>query len=276
MIHFAVIDLGSNSVRFQVTQVGNNGELNVIQSQKAFVRLSENMGPEKLLKPEPIARTLKALNQFKTYYEKLPNVNLCAVATAAVRQAHNQADFLKRVKKEVGLDLKVITGRQEAYLDYLAVKNTLPLRRALIIDTGGASTELILVSHGIAKHWISLPFGSVLLAQDFHLTDKIAPQDLFAAETFILQQFEQLPWLFPQKGAPLPLIALGGSNRTLAKIHRRTLVPAKEDLPDIHGMHLPAKQIFAFVDKLLSRVRLQRALIRGLSKPRLDVIGAGL
>lgn len=138
--NLVVIDLGSNSVRMQISQIDDYGGYTVIGYFREYVRLSENMGKEMTLKEEPMNRTIQALKDFKTRYTQYDNVVVKAVATAAVRGAKNQAEFLKRVKDEVGLDLQVISGSTEAYLDYIGVVNTLPVRNGIIMDCGGAST----------------------------------------------------------------------------------------------------------------------------------------
>lgn len=139
MINLAVIDLGSNSVRLRITEINESGNYNLVSYEKEYVRLSENMGPEKMLKPAPMDRTIKALQHFKQLCMALENVRVIAVATAAVRQAANQTEFLKRVKAETGFSFKVISGEREAYLDYVGVTRTLPIKNGLIIDTGGAA-----------------------------------------------------------------------------------------------------------------------------------------
>lgn len=119
MENFAVIDLGSNSARLSVTRIDDNGETTPVTQLKSYVRLSENMGVERVLQPEAIDRTLAALKEFKTVYDREENVSVKAIATAATRQASNQKQFLKQVA-ELGIDLKVIPGTTEAYYDYLA------------------------------------------------------------------------------------------------------------------------------------------------------------
>ncbi|MSC14053.1 exopolyphosphatase, partial [Lactobacillus rhamnosus] len=114
MENYVVIDLGSNSVRLRITNIADDGTLTVTHQLKEYVRLSENMGQEKTLKQEPIKRTLQALKSFKDIYSKLENPNVNAIATAAVRQAANQKDFLDLVKKKLDLEFNVITGEREA------------------------------------------------------------------------------------------------------------------------------------------------------------------
>ena len=272
--NLVVIDLGSNSVRMQISQIDDYGGYTVMGYLREYVRLSENMGKEMTLKEEPMNRTIQALKDFKTRYTQYDNVVVKAVATAAVRGAKNQAEFLKRVKDEVGLDLQVISGSTEAYLDYVGVVNTLPVRNGIIMDCGGASTELIWVQNGACKERVSIPIGSVVLSQNYNLADTISASDLYSAMNAAGQKISTVRWLGQVHN--LPLIALGGSNRTIAKIHRREVTDEVDELPDIHGMHLPPHYIFNLVGKLIAMNKDERMKIPGLAKNRADVIVGGL
>lgn len=272
--NLVVIDLGSNSVRMQISQIDDYGGYTVMGYFREYVRLSENMGKEMTLKEEPMNRTIQALKDFKTRYTQYDNVVVKAVATAAVRGAKNQAEFLKRVKDEVGLDLQVISGSTEAYLDYIGVVNTLPVRNGIIMDCGGASTELIWVQNGACKERVSIPVGSVVLSQNYNLADTISASDLYSAMNAAGQKISTVRWLGQVHN--LPLIALGGSNRTIAKIHRREVTDEVDELPDIHGMHLPPHYIFNLVGKLIAMNKDERMKIPGLAKNRADVIIGGL
>ncbi len=274
MTNLVVIDLGSNSVRMQISQIDDYNGYTVLGYFREYVRLSENMGKEKVLKEEPMKRTIQALKEFKARYTQYDHVVVKAVATAAVRQAKNQAEFLKRVKDEAGIDLQVISGSTEAYLDYVGVVNTLPVRNGIIMDCGGASTELIWVQNGTCKERVSIPIGAVLLSQGYNLSDKIAASDLYRAMNAAGQKISTVRWLGQVHN--LPLIALGGSNRTIAKIHRREVTDEVDDLPDIHGMHLPPHYIFDLISKLVAMDKEERMKVPGLAKSRADVIIGGL
>lgn len=273
MINFAVIDLGSNSVRMTITQITNDGNTKVTHQLKEMVRLSENMGDQKVLQEGPINRTLGALEDFEKVYKDLPNLHIEALATAAVRVATNQSEFLQLVKEKIGIEFKVITGKQEAYLDFLGVTRTLNVGRdCLIIDTGGASTELILVKKGEIAHLISLPFGSVTISQDFNLDDKIKPSDLFLAMTEVEKNLTDIDWLIDAHKTNL--VVLGGSNRTLAKIARRKV--DAENPPAIHGFTLSSSKAFDIFAELVDLDKNEREKIPGLAKARADVIIGGL
>ncbi|KRN33142.1 exopolyphosphatase [Liquorilactobacillus mali] len=273
MINFAVIDLGSNSVRMTITQIADDGTTKVTHQLKEMVRLSENMGEKKVLQEEPIKRTLEALEKFEKVYEKLPHLHIEALATAAVRAATNQAEFLQLVKEKVGIDFEVITGEREAYLDFLGVTRTLDVgEECLIMDTGGASTELILVKQNQVAHLISLPFGSVTISQAFNLDNKIKASELFLAMTDVEKALTGVDWLV--EAHRTKLVVLGGSNRTLAKIARRKI--DAENPPDVHGFILSSDAAFDIFAELVDLDKSEREKIPGLAKARADVIVGGL
>lgn len=272
MENFAVIDLGSNSARMTITQINNDGTTQAIKQMKQYVRLSENMGPKKVLQPEAIDRTLEALNDFKAVYSGLDNLHLKAVATAATRQASNQKKFLKLAEAQLGVPLEVLPGTMEAYYDYLGVSETLPSTNAVILDTGGASSEIVLVQNGAISHLISIPLGSVNLTQQFLSPDTITANSLFDAMTFFNDILNNVWWL--RNGLNLPVIGLGGSNRTMAKINRR--FNNILDSEDIHGYRLSRQAIDDTFSRIVSQDLEGRKAIPGLSKDRADIIVGGL
>ncbi len=272
MENFAVIDLGSNSVRLTVTKIHDDGRTETVKQSKEFVRLSANMGKEKTLKKEPIGRTIGALKDFKKYLSSLDHLEIRAVATAAVRQAANQKKFLKKVQEGVGLDIEVISGNTEAYYDYLGVTRSLPANNCVIVDTGGASSEIILVQNGRISNLISIPVGSVTLSQQFSLQDEISANKIFQLLVYLNKVFSDIWWL--RNGSNLPVIGLGGSNRTLAKINRdynRFL-----DFEDIHGYKLTDNEVNETFENILGLSCDARKKVGGLSKSRADIIIGGL
>ena len=250
MENLAIVDLGSNSARLAITKISRNGEFHEVKRVKENSRLSEGMGPERMLQPAAMDRTIAALKRFKRLYTGMPNLTVVAIATAAVRQAKNQAVFLKRVKQEVGIELRVLSGRQEAYYDYLGVVRTLKMDHCLILDVGGASCELVLVQNQRARDLISLPFGAVNLSEQFHLGGFVKASDLFRAETLVTDRFNKVPWLrFANR---VPIVLLGGANRTLARV------------------------VYATFRELLNRNLAQRKKMNGLEADRADIIIGGM
>ncbi|NLR08778.1 Ppx/GppA family phosphatase [Lactobacillus sp. HBUAS51381] len=272
MENLVVIDLGSNSVRMTISEIDGAGNHKTIEQVKRYVRLSENMGEEQVLQPESIARTLTALGEFKKIYSQLDKPDIQAVATAAVRQASNQKQFLKQVKDKLGLSFNVISGATEARYDYLGVINTLPVVNGLLVDTGGASSELILVQNRQMKQVVSIPLGSVTLSQSYLESDVVKADSLFAAMTFVNNVFNDVWWL--REATNLPIIGLGGANRTLAKINRRK--KNFLNFEDVHGYKLSAEDVYATLIQLLGLDLAGRKKVPGLSKDRADIIIGGL
>lgn len=271
--NLAVIDLGSNSVRLKISELTKDGQAVTKHYEKRYVRLSSQMGPEKILKAEPMDRTVAALRDFRQVCDEYDHGRIVAVATAAVRQAKNQQEFLDRVQQETGFKFRVITGEQEAYLDYVGVARTLPIDRGIIIDTGGASMELIAVDNGAAEETVSIPIGSVTLSQRYQLGDVIKAADLFDAMVEVDEILSHQRWL--NRFRDTRIVALGGSNRALGKIYRwRNAVDGKA--APIHGLTMSSQTAFGIMHQLVEADQATRAQMRGVMKARADVIVGGL
>ena len=155
-----MLDFGSNSTRMSITQIAPDGSFKEVKRAKEMTRLAEGMGQsdgQKILQPQAIQRTLGALLKFKKIYRDLPNVSVRGIATAAVREAQNQSEFLQQVKEVTNIDVEVLSGSSEAYYDYLAVINTLTVKDCVICDMGGGSFELVVVKDRKAMNCISIP-----------------------------------------------------------------------------------------------------------------------
>lgn len=129
--YLAILDLGSNSVRLKITKIQDNGSFETVQYEKRYVRLASNMGPEKMLKSTPVKRTIDALKEFRAICDRYRNKNLTiiAVATAAVRQAQNQLQFLEKVQRETGFEIHVISGNEKHILIMLELTRLFQLIR---------------------------------------------------------------------------------------------------------------------------------------------------
>ena len=274
--YLAILDLGSNSVRLKITKIQDDGSFETVQYEKRYVRLASNMGPEKMLKSAPVKRTIDALKEFRTICDRYRNkkLTIIAVATAAVRQAQNQLQFLEKVKQETGFEIHVISGEREAYLDYVGVNQTLPIDKGIIVDTGGASMELISVNNWEAEEAISIPICSVSISQTYHLEDQINPADLFDAMIKIDEVLSQQLWL--NRMRETKIVALGGCNRALAKVYRWQQALNPDEVRPVHGLTMRSEEAFLIMRQLLETDRQTRAGIRGITKVRADVIVGGL
>ncbi|XIF19923.1 MAG: Ppx/GppA family phosphatase [Acetilactobacillus jinshanensis] len=273
MKRFGVIDLGSNSIHLIVTQIDDDGMTKTFVDDKVSARLSEGMMEHKKILQKPaMKRAIDALLKFKKDMPVLDNLKMRVLATAAVRMAKNQKEFCKSVKNETGFTVEVIPGEEEAYYDYLGVINSLPVINCVIIDAGGASTELVLVQNRRATHLLSLPIGGITLTERFLHSDKPTASDLFRLITFLNGIFDDVWWL--NWGRNTPIIALGGSNRCLAKIWRRK-DKIRKNWDKIHGFRMANVQIDQVFNQMLASNLEQRKKIPGLAKDRADIVVGG-
>ncbi len=270
MTVIAIMDLGSNSTRMTISKVRSDGSYEVLQRSQSMVRLSEGMQSDKQLQEKAMDRTIEVMKEFMETAKEFKAEKIVPTATAAVRQATNQQVFIDKLFKETGLQLRVLTGLEEAHYDYLAIINTLQVTDTLIIDTGGGSVELIYVQGTHMVQAISVPIGAVNLTEGYLEKDKISAKALFAAQLAVERQFSNVPWL--QNVRHLPIVALGGSNRTFAKISRRARNVM--DLP-IHGYRLTAEELFDIFAEVLVADLDERKKIPGLGKDRADIIVGG-
>ena len=162
----AFIDLGTNSLRLLVVRIASPHAYTVITQQKEMVRLGEGEFGTQHLQPAAIARAVAVCRHFAELAQSYGAKETVAVATAAAREAHNQAELLAAVREGAGVDLRVISGLEEARLIYLGIASGVHLgeRMAAFIDIGGGSTEVIIGGQRQYADLESLKLGAIRLA----------------------------------------------------------------------------------------------------------------
>ena len=146
MNRIAIIDLGSNSIRFIIISVSAKGIYQLIYQEKRSIRLAEGMSDDSPFLTD--AAQNRAIDCLKVYAHlaKVHQVTkTLAVATAAVRTARNGSSFLKRVHSATNIPMTIISGKQEAALGFSGVIHTIDTSEFLLFDLGGASIEISLV-----------------------------------------------------------------------------------------------------------------------------------
>ncbi|MBQ8391802.1 MAG: hypothetical protein IJX50_04585 [Clostridia bacterium] len=262
--NFAIIDLGSNSVRMNINAIEKDGSWSTLQKLRATVRLSEGMSSDNFLKENAINRVIDALCDFCDKAKEYKCVSIAAVATAALRNAANKELFLARVKEKTGIDFEIISGEQEAFYSFLAVRETVGIENGVIYDTGGGSTEIMLVKDGEIKHCVSLPLGAVIMTEKFR---KSSQMHLYK---YVSSYIGGIDWLDECEG--LPLYGIGGSARALAMLYK------KENLgiDAFDGMKIPYASVAKIYQSIFLTPVEKRKDIKGMEISRADIILAGL
>ncbi|MCK8058389.1 MULTISPECIES: Ppx/GppA phosphatase family protein [unclassified Fusibacter] len=261
MKKIAIIDLGSNSVRMNIYHINEQGGYSLSEQLKEMVRLAKGMGTDLILKKTQIEKTIQTLKFFKSVIEESSVSEAYYFATAALRQAKNQAEVIEQIANEVGIEFDILDGQEEAYLDYLGAINTIEKNRAIIVDVGGASTEIIKVDHRRMSDAISLPMGSVNLSERYKHSRQ--------ADKYFATHLDQLS--FVHRG--YDVIGLGGVIRTLGKIHK---AQNKAYLEDLHHYEISNKDALDLIDKMMNMDHKALQRLDGLSSKRVDIIKSGL
>lgn len=200
MIDFAIIDIGSNSVRLMTIADGI-----VLYKTLNTTRLGEGLADTKTLKEQAIERTAVAVKEFYERAKKEGAKEVFAFATAAVRSAKNGQAFVERVKEICPLDVEIISGEREAML---GIQGALGNKDGGVIDVGGASTELVLRKNGEIIYAKSVDIGVVRIKDKCgRAYDKILPFCQEYASLFL--------------GAPienLEIRGIGGTATTIAAL----------------------------------------------------------
>ena len=147
----AAIDIGTNSIRCIVVEVDQQGRYTILDDEKATVRLGENLAASGSISPAAFARAVDAMSRIRKLIDGLKVTEVEAVATSAVRSASNGNELVSVLTRELGREIRVITGEEEAELVARSVRHNFDMsgKRYMIIDIGGGSVE---VMSAVANH----------------------------------------------------------------------------------------------------------------------------
>jgi exopolyphosphatase/guanosine-5'-triphosphate,3'-diphosphate pyrophosphatase len=247
------------------------GAVHAIEELARIPRLGRGVDSSGRLQPGSAAQTLAAITEFAQRARALGAEKIVGVATAALRDVKDGADFIAQVKAQAGVDLEIITGETEAQLEYLAVRRGLkldPAAKLLIVDIGGGSTELIRAEPARKLDVVSLQIGSVRLTERFVHHDPPAVREAADLRLAIDEALQNLGWEF----TPEVMVGIAGTVTTVCAI---ALELKTYDPKIVHGYRLPQEDVIAAIAKLVAVPLAERKRLPGLEAGRADVIFAG-
>jgi exopolyphosphatase/guanosine-5'-triphosphate,3'-diphosphate pyrophosphatase len=249
---FAVIDVGSNSVRLMFSD-GIKTEGKQIQ----ITRLAEGLAKTGFLCETAAERSAKAVLFFVNLAKERGIDDIFIFATASVRQSKNPELFLDKVKAYTGLKVDVISGEQEAKIGVLGAVNG---EYGGIIDVGGASAEVTVIRDGVIEYARSLDAGAVRLTETFG-------QDRRAVEKYIDQIIDKYGVVPNTK-----FYGIGGTATTIGAIMQE-LEPYDPEKTD--GFIFSKNDLLTLIDKMYSMSVEERKKLKGLQPQRAEIITAG-
>ena len=255
---FAVLDIGSNSVRLVVYDRLERVPVPLF-NEKALCGLGRGLEADNRLDAAAMAEALATVKRFTALARAMAVETLDAVATAAVRDAENGAAFVEELERRCGLAVRVLSGVEEARLSALGVLSGLPEADGVMGDLGGGSLELVPLKGGVAGGGLTLPIGPL----------RLGPGGKFGkARDAIDQALAEVPWL-AEAAAGRDLYIVGGSWRALGRVHM-----ARENYPVhvLHGHAVEAPEMEQLALLLAGFGKESMKRIEGVPKERLETL----
>lgn len=163
---YAVIDIGSNTVRLSVYKIHGDKVTNLFnEKEQASLKTYIKDG---VLSEKGIDRLVSTLKKFKAVVDNFEDIDeLHPFATATIRDAANRSEILDRVKNEVGLDIEIISGEEEAKLAFIGASSSVEVSRGILTDIGGGSSEVVIIDQNKVIKSTSLSIGSLSAFNDY-------------------------------------------------------------------------------------------------------------
>ncbi len=275
----AAIDIGTNTFRLLIGEVHTdfhqkNFSIKEIYSERIITRLGEGISDNGLINRQAITRSINTLKNFSNVISSRDVYKTSAVATSALRDADNSSNFIKKAKEETGLEIKVITGKQEAELTATGMLLDMPISKpALMADIGGGSTELIFYSGKKQLLVNSINLGVVYLAGRYMLNDPPRHEELKQMEEEIIHELASA--IEPFKKLFSKDTVLVGTAGTITALAAMAQDLKKFEHDKIHKFILTldkVKSIFSTISVLSSD---DRARFIPFELARLDIIVPG-
>jgi exopolyphosphatase/guanosine-5'-triphosphate,3'-diphosphate pyrophosphatase len=272
----AALDIGTNSFHLVVARPAGEDRFETLTREREMIRLGHGGGDMKELSVDAIDRGVDALQRMRRIADSF-GATLRAVATSAVREATNAAEFLRRARDEAGVDIEVISGVEEARLIQLGVLQAVPVydQRMLLVDVGGGSTELLLGERGETIAARSLKVGAVRWTDRFFPGGTVTPRAVRACRD---QTRDLLSHFVPEvadHGFDVAVVSSGTAEAIAQMVHAAT-DPDVVPLRTYNCFEFTTQELSAIVEELLRhRTASGRARVRGLEASRADIIVAG-
>jgi exopolyphosphatase/guanosine-5'-triphosphate,3'-diphosphate pyrophosphatase len=271
-LKIAVIDIGTNSIHMLMADILPSFYFEVIGREKEMTRLGDGTLTNGYLSQEVMDRGLITVKKFYHLAQTKGIRKIIAVATSAVREAHNGGDFIRAIYKEIKLKVRVITGEEEGRLIYLGVKNSVELKRenTLIIDIGGGSAEIMVVTPKRIHYLVSLKMGVARLKELFLKTE--SPKALEKLEKFVSALLQPVAPAVAKLGFR-QVIGTSGTLNNLAAMASFLLSGNSEASQKSNRLDFEdLKKLYRFLRGATSE---ERARLRGLDPKRTDLILGG-
>src|SRR5215208_3732898 len=272
-MRIAAIDIGTNSIHMIVVQVRPDLSFEVIDREKDMVRLGAGGLDGRSLTPTAVAAALQTMSKFRRIADSHKVDEIVAAATSATREAENGGDFIAEVDRETGIQIKVISGTEEARLIHLAAGYGVDIGAStgVVIDIGGGSVEVTLGSATQMTMGKSFKVGVIRLTERFVKSDPLSHRD----------ERRLIKHLTREMGTYLAQVAERGYDRVIGTsgtiLSLGALASAEEtaSLEELRNLRVSAKALHRLRKRLTSLTLEERLAVPGLDPRRADLCVAG-
>ena len=267
---FAVVDVGTNSVKFVIGERAGDGEWRAVVDRAEVTRLGEGLDRTGDLNEDPIARTVDAIADMAEEAAREEVVATVAVGTAGLRMAGNSDEFVEAVRERTRIEVEIISGEEEARLAYVAVTSELqPGSGSLVLfDTGGGSSQFTFGHGDEVEERFSVDVGAVRLTERFGLDGAVSEATLREALDAIAADLERLDG----RETPDVLVGIGGAVTNLAAVEHEL---ETYDPNVVRGTVLDRAEVDRQLELYRTRPADLRRELPGLQPKRAEVILAG-
>jgi exopolyphosphatase/guanosine-5'-triphosphate,3'-diphosphate pyrophosphatase len=271
----ASVDIGTNSTRLLVADIdgtGRDAKLLTVERRTRITRLGQGVDRQRMLRPDAIARTVDVLRQYRRTIDELAVEKVRATATSASRDAQNRDDFFGPAEQALGVRPELLSGEEEARLEYLGATASLAEPGPyLVVDVGGGSTEFI-AGGDEPEALCSIDIGCVRLTEQFLHGDPPEPEELSQAVSVVRDHLADVDRLVPGAARAKTLVGTAGTVWTLAAIELGVDASRSDRIDRFRLTRAAAEEVFRM---LATQPVAERRHNPGLDPGRVDVIVGG-
>jgi exopolyphosphatase / guanosine-5'-triphosphate,3'-diphosphate pyrophosphatase len=269
----AIIDLGTNTFHLLIAEV-HDKKTHIIHREKVGVKLGLEGISKDVIQPEALARAIKTLEDFKIKIDQSKVSSVYAFGTSALRNAGNTKIVTTEILEATGIEIKVISGDEEAELIYKGVKAALNLGEgiSLIMDIGAGSVEFILANQSQTLWKKSIEIGAQRILEKFQLHDPITSDEISLLNNFFEDSLAEVHQAV-QRYQPDTLVGSSGTFDTLSEIYCAVnVIKHHEHEPETP---LTLDSFYSIYQQIITKNKAERKAMIGMIELRVDLIVVG-
>ena len=272
-IRLAAIDIGTNSIRCIVVEVDQQGRYTILDDEKATVRLGENLAASGAISAAAFARAVDAMSRIRKLIDGFKVSEVEAVATSAMRSASNGGELVDVLTRELGREIRIISGEEEAELVARSVRHNFDMsgKRYMIIDIGGGSVEIMSAVANHVESCFSLDLGAVRMTDRFFTSDPVRVTDIAKLKRFVRAELKTV--FTEERPAVQTFICSGGTITALASM---VMSMRRQTYSTSHGVEVLRSEVVHLLAMLVRKDLKSLRNVPGLNPDRADIIVAGL